>query len=270
MITASVEQNYRDWLREIHGPAHGRRTAEKNAAFFLPHLQPGFRVLDAGCGGGSITVGLGSAVAPGEVIGVDISEHAIREARDRAAATGVANATFEVVDANNISYEAARFDAAFAHALLQHVESPIAVLRELRRVIKPGGIVGVADMDFDGSAFAPGSKALWRSLQVIRRTRQNPNVGRDLRSLLGEAGFVDVEASAKPRGPGTAAQVKLEGEFWCRYFAAEPFVSWVESQSWATRQEMGEMSSAWRAWGDDPGASSSHLWCEAVGKVPSP
>ena len=49
-----------------------RRTAARSAAFLLPHLRPGMRLLDFGCGPGSITVGLAGVVAPGEVVGVDI------------------------------------------------------------------------------------------------------------------------------------------------------------------------------------------------------
>ena len=48
------------------------RTASQEAAFFLPSLRPGIRVLDLGCGPGSITLGLAEAVDPGEVVGVDL------------------------------------------------------------------------------------------------------------------------------------------------------------------------------------------------------
>ena len=48
-----------------------KRTASQDAAFLLPHLRAGIHVLDAGCGPGSITLGLAAAVAPGEVVGID-------------------------------------------------------------------------------------------------------------------------------------------------------------------------------------------------------
>ena len=65
------------------------RSAAQFAAHLLPHLRPGLRVLDAGCGPGSITLGLAEAVAPGEVVGVDEDETAIDAARAAAAVAGV-------------------------------------------------------------------------------------------------------------------------------------------------------------------------------------
>ena len=55
---------FQRWLRPAHSPAHARRTAVRNAAFLLPHLTPGMRLLDVGCGPGSITIGLAEAIAP--------------------------------------------------------------------------------------------------------------------------------------------------------------------------------------------------------------
>lgn len=49
---------------------HARRTAERDAAYLLPHLRPGMRLLDVGYGPGTITTGLARAVAPGETVGV--------------------------------------------------------------------------------------------------------------------------------------------------------------------------------------------------------
>ena len=62
----------------------GSRNVSNSAAFFLPHLRPGRRLLDIGCGLGTITVGLAQAVAPGELIGIDMDESQISAARDRA------------------------------------------------------------------------------------------------------------------------------------------------------------------------------------------
>ena len=66
--------------REVYTPGYGgptnqvmvRRTAAGAASFLLPHLRSGIRLLDCGCGPGSITIGLAEAVAPGEVVGIDL------------------------------------------------------------------------------------------------------------------------------------------------------------------------------------------------------
>src|SRR5215831_13844206 len=72
------------------------RTAAKEGAFFLPFLRPGMRVLDLGCGPGSITLGLAEAVAPGEAIGVDLQPSQVAQAQALSVAWGVTNARFEV------------------------------------------------------------------------------------------------------------------------------------------------------------------------------
>ncbi len=255
------------WLRTTHGPAHSRRTAERNAAFLLPHLRPGMRLLDAGCGPGSITLGLARAVAPGEVVGIDASPEASAAARERASAEGCENARFEVADVGALPYDAT-FDAAFAHALLQHLPWPLDALTELRRAIKPGGIIGVADADFDGALLAPESEALTLGNDIMRRMRRNPHVGKNLRGLLHNAGFVRTEASATAGARGDVTSVKWDGEWNARYFEAEPMIAQVESRGWATREQMREIAAAWRAWGDDPGAFSAAFWCQALGWAP--
>src|ERR1051325_5254258 len=74
---------------------HAQRTAEEAAAFLLPELRPGLRVLDVGCGPGSITQGLARRVAPGQVVGIDLSRETLESARATAAAAGLTNLTYE-------------------------------------------------------------------------------------------------------------------------------------------------------------------------------
>src|ERR1044071_2999787 len=66
-----------------------RRSAAVDAAFLLPHLRPGMSLLDCGCGTGRIPVGLAAAVAPGEVVGVDIGSVQVEAARVLAAEEGL-------------------------------------------------------------------------------------------------------------------------------------------------------------------------------------
>ena len=124
-----------------------RRTAAKEGAFFLRHLRPGMRVLDVGCGPGSITLGFAEAVAPGEVIGVDFQQSQVAQAQALSDARGIMNSRFEVADAYRLPFPDGSFDAVFAHAVLWHLREPLKALAEMRRVLRPNGIVGVRDCD---------------------------------------------------------------------------------------------------------------------------
>jgi len=78
--------------------AMAKRTASQAAVFLLPHLRTGMHVLDAGCGPGSITLGLAAAVAPRGVVGIDVQPSQVEQARALAAQRGVTNVRFEVIN----------------------------------------------------------------------------------------------------------------------------------------------------------------------------
>jgi ubiquinone/menaquinone biosynthesis C-methylase UbiE len=125
----------------------GQRTAAHDADFFLPHLHPGMRLLDSGCGIGSITIGLANAVAPGQVVGLDRDAEQVDRARALAAERGVANVRFEVGDVYTLPFPDASFDAVFAHQLLPWLREPVAALNEFRRVLTDNGVAGVRTID---------------------------------------------------------------------------------------------------------------------------
>ena len=97
------------------------------------------RVLDFGCGPGTISVGLAMAVDPGELHGIDMEKSQIGLARAAAEAGGHANATFHVGDVTDLPFEDGYFDAAHCHAVLMHVPDTADVLSEVKRVLKARG-----------------------------------------------------------------------------------------------------------------------------------
>ena len=98
-----------------------RRTAAREAGFLLPHLSAGMRLLDCGCGPGSITVGMAEAVAPGQVVGIDIEPNEYRLTWSQAAERTCTNLRFAVADVYRLPFADNVFDATF---LPQCVEPP--------------------------------------------------------------------------------------------------------------------------------------------------
>ncbi len=202
-----------------------QRTAETHAGFFLPHLESGWRVLDAGCGPGTITLGLARKTAPGQVIGIDIEDTQFRNARERAEREGL-NTEFRKASAYELPFENGSFDAVFSHALLEHLSDPTAAILELRRVLKPGGSIGLRAGDLGGllidAASEGPAQAFGAYLMAQKEASKDPIVGRRLGRLMRNAGFAVQKMTASYEvisdillqlGPALAQEVAAPGSF---------------------------------------------------------
>jgi ubiquinone/menaquinone biosynthesis C-methylase UbiE len=108
-------------------------------------LAPGERVLDVACGTGLVALAAAEAVGPdGRVVGVDLSGRMVDAARQRAHARGAAHARFARMDAERLDLPDAAFDVALCALGLMYVPDPAQALREMRRVLRPGGRVVLA------------------------------------------------------------------------------------------------------------------------------
>jgi SAM-dependent methyltransferase len=125
------------------------RTVETTCAPLAGLLSPGMSVLDAGCGPGTITIDAAGRVAPGRVVGLDIGESPIAQAREHARETGVDNVEFVVGDATQLPFADRSFDLVYSNGMAEWLREPLRALREQVRVTRPGGrivtIIGVPD-----------------------------------------------------------------------------------------------------------------------------
>jgi ubiquinone/menaquinone biosynthesis C-methylase UbiE len=126
-----------------------RRSAETHAGFFLPELKPGWRLLDAGCGPGTITLGFAHKIAPGQVVGIDVEGSQFAAASNEAARDGL-NVEFQMASVYDLPFQNQSFDVVFSHGLLEHLSSPVAAIAEFRRLLKPGGLIGLRTSDLGG------------------------------------------------------------------------------------------------------------------------
>ena len=108
-------------------------------------LAPGERVLDVACGTGLISLPAARAVGPhGQVLGIDLSGQMVESARARARERRTPNIAFERMDAEALDLPDASFDVALCALGLMYVPDPAQALREMRRVLRPDGRLGVA------------------------------------------------------------------------------------------------------------------------------
>jgi ubiquinone/menaquinone biosynthesis C-methylase UbiE len=179
----------------------GRRTLESHGAFFIPHLQPGMQVLDCGCGPGSMTMGIAVRVGRGSVIGVDLDASQIQIAEQRAAQETHANASFHQASVYELPFDDERFDAVFSHALFEHLADPERAARECLRVLKPGGIIGIATPDWGGFIIAPQSPEMTEAIRVYEENQNrnggNTRIGRELARIVSRAGFQHASLHAR-------------------------------------------------------------------------
>jgi len=170
---------------------HSWRTAANSAGYLVPHIQPNMSILDVGCGPGSITVDFARLVPRGHVTGVEYVPEPLEKAQALASSHGVANISFKVGDIHSLPFPDNSFDIAHAHQVLQHIADPIQALREMRRVVKPGGIV--ACRESASFTWYPESEGLeaWNELSArMRRAKGgNPNPGSYIHVWAEKAGF---------------------------------------------------------------------------------
>jgi ubiquinone/menaquinone biosynthesis C-methylase UbiE len=243
--------------------SHRWRTVENSAAYLAPHLRPGLDLLDVGCGPGTITVDLARRVAPGRVLGLDVSDAPLGEARDLAAREGVA-VEFAVGDTYALDLPDGSFDVVHAHQVLQHLTDPVAALREMARVCRPGGLLAVRDVDYATFVWFPDDGGLdrWLDLyhRVARRNDAEPDAGRRLLSWAHAAGLRDVTATTSSWCYATPAEREWWGNSWAARATASSFAEQAVAYGLATPEELEEIADAWRRWrdADDGWLSMTH------------
>lgn len=235
--------------------SHNWRTAANSAAYLLPHLQPGLDLLDVGCGPGAVTRELAALVAPGRVVGVDRAMAALQPMIADGDDVDQGAPSFEEGDAYALRFDDASFDVVHVHQVLQHLSDPVAALREMRRVARPGALLAVRDSDYAAFAWAPSLPLLsrWNELYraVARRNGAEPDAGRFLLRWARAAGFRDAVASSSTWTFADPASRRWWGGLWADRVAQSAFAEQALAYGLSDRGELDAMAAAWRAWAEE-------------------
>ena len=247
-----------------------RRNAANSAGYLLPHLQPGMRLLDLGCGPGTITVGLSTAVGAGEVHGIDMEASQIELAQSAAEAGSLSNMTFHVGNALSLPFEDDFFDVAHAHAVIMHIPDTAGVLSEVMRVLKPGGMFATRDLIGESSFFEPSFEGLREAWTVftnlMRGNGGHPEIGKEMKGILLDAGFTDVRCSASFDSYGDPEDLAFFYGFIIDWFFSEQLIERVSSLGIATREKFDFWRSELDRWRDAPGAFGALAFGEYVAR----
>ncbi|KAF2741917.1 S-adenosyl-L-methionine-dependent methyltransferase [Sporormia fimetaria CBS 119925] len=238
--------------------SHTWRTVQNSCPHLLPYLTtPALRILDVGCGPGTISVDLASRVPDGSVYAIDPSASVIDTARRHAVDKSVTNVRFEVGDIYNWraldGVQEGGFDIVHAHQVLQHLQDPVTAMREMKKLVKPSGILAVRESDYEGFVFYPDDIPglhEWKKLYiaVARGLGCDPNIGRRLHAVAMEAGFErrDIDASASV----WVFSNPEERQWWCGLWAdrtlQSEFKDKVLESGRGSVEDLKRIAEAWR------------------------
>lgn len=254
-----------------HHPAvtkiHAQRTAAKCAPYLLPHIKPNHKILDVGCGPGSITLDFAAIVPEGSVLGIDFSPEAISLAQSAATERVVQNCDFKIGDVMKLDFEDGEFDVVHCHQCLLHLPDPIKALKEMNRVCKSGGMVAVGEADLDNMIVYPEDSGLLSGLKllrdVVRGGGSEPRAGRRLKAWALEAGFVreKIEISGHVEVYSTAEETSLIGGLYAGRFDTAAMGGKGIELGLISEEERVNIVDAWMKWSqrDDAFFSITHI-----------
>jgi ubiquinone/menaquinone biosynthesis C-methylase UbiE len=166
-------------------------------------LKPGMRVLDLACGPGFTACELAKFIGEaGHVTGVDLNEELIAVAHQAKASEGVEQVSFRTGNLYGPDLPENSYDFVYARFVFQHLNRPALALTNIRKLLKPGGILCILDIDDNWTSFAPHSDAFVRFIRKAgagqRRKGGNRLIGSQLFGLLSDAGFEQVSTQIRP------------------------------------------------------------------------
>ena len=248
------------------------RSAADACAYLMPHLTPGLRVLDVGCGPGSISAGLAEAIAPGELRGIDIEPSQVEMAA--VAGRRRSNAKFSVADVKALPFEDGAFDVVHCSDLLAYIPDTEAALTEMKRVLKAGGILGCREIIMDLFMTHPDPEPHYaaRAYAVFADTLEaddgHPQMGKELAEHLDQFGFTDIQVSASFEMFTGPQRLKLLNDLGDQWFFTPDVQSPATQYGAATQHFLNEIQQSRERWYNAPQAMGAFAFGEALAVKP--
>lgn len=245
------------------------RSVAREGSFLLPYLQKGGYLLDAGCGPGSITLGLAQAIHPGRVIGIDLDSEQIRLAQEAALAHQIENVEFREANIYDLDFPDETFDAVFAHTLFMHLPDPQAALKALHRMCKQQGILGIRDglggfHHFSNIPVNDRFQDIGALLEAISRLSGNhPDIGVRLKGWLIEAGFGMPKIKVFSEVYDTPQDMELLRD-WYRGLFSGSFGKLALEYQLVSEAELRQLMNQMEEWPSNRSAISVISWVEYV------
>ena len=236
--------------------SHSWRTVANSAHYAVPFISSDSRILDIGCGPGTLTADLASLCPSGSVTGVDSSSSVIEVAKSSNFA--YANLSFDVVDAFHLPYPDNSFDVVHAHQVLQHVSKPVDLLKEMSRVLSRDGVIAVRDADYERFSWTPDFPELRQWLDTYRTIARlchgEPDAGRYLSDWALEAQLKIVAETTSIWKFDTSSDVKWWGEMWADRVLNSNYSQHALAHDLLTNRDLRVIHDAWIEWSHEPSA----------------
>jgi SAM-dependent methyltransferase len=233
---------------------------------FVP-VPPRARILDAGCGSGSMTRLLASTYPDAEVVGIDLRADYISYARERASQEGLHNIEFQQVNIFNLPFAESTFDIVWSKYVLQWVKTPHLAVGEFRRVTKHGGVAVCANFDGFAVTHWPEDPTLQPKLEQIFPQLVDPFIGRKMVPMFIGAGFTNISAEFEPDRLFTvigAIDEERRRNWVEQLTTARPYIA----QILGSEQQADEFANAFVAYQDRPDTCSYTALYFVRGTIP--